>query len=203
MPSLFHPPLVHSFPLPVAACPFLLNSTPSNTGPFRFISRRGPSVRIVSLSVPYNALPFHLAASPVLPEVPYLRMWATRLVSGDLLPLEAALATVAPLEQTAQCAVVQPFAHGLRVLGVHHEDAPAGTVSDAASATRSPEAELARSGRSQRPHSAPSGSWNGILRYSTNTVPSITFLKAVSLLERVPGTRRRAEQASLKKPLIW
>lgn len=51
MPSLFHPPLVHSFPLPVAACPFLLNSSPSNTGPFRFISRRGPSVRIVSLSV--------------------------------------------------------------------------------------------------------------------------------------------------------
>ena len=61
----------------------------------------------------------------------------------------------------------------------------------------------ARSGRSQRPHSAPSGSWNGILRCSTNTVPSMTFLKAVSLLERVPGTRRRDEQASLKKPLIW
>lgn len=37
--------------VPVAACPFLLNSSPSNTGPFRFISRRGPSVRIVSLSV--------------------------------------------------------------------------------------------------------------------------------------------------------
>lgn len=43
--------LVYSFPPPVAACPFLLNSSPSNTGPFRFISRRGPSVRIVSLSV--------------------------------------------------------------------------------------------------------------------------------------------------------
>ena len=50
-------------------------------------------------------------------------MWAMRLVSGDLLPLEAALAAVAPLEQAAQGTVVQPLAHGLRVLGVHHEDA--------------------------------------------------------------------------------
>lgn len=77
MPSLFHPPLVHSFPLPVAACPFLLNSSPSNTGPFRFISRRGPShisypSRFSALQ--HAAFPFPLAASPVLPVVPYLRI---------------------------------------------------------------------------------------------------------------------------------
>ena len=115
-PSLFHPPLVHSFPCQsqrVLSLSILI-----------------PATRFLSLSPLVLAFPSHCvsqflysAASPVLPAVPYLRMWATLLVSGDLLPLEAALATVAPLEQTAQCAVVQPFSHGLRVLGVHHEDA--------------------------------------------------------------------------------
>ncbi len=111
--------------IPPSSCPFL--SVPVVACPFRLTSRRGPShisypSRFSALQ--HAAFPFHLAALPVLPVVPYLRIWVARSVLfGDLLPLEAALATVAPLEQTAQCAVVQPLAHGLRVLGVHHEDA--------------------------------------------------------------------------------
>lgn len=57
--------LVYSFPPPVAACPF------------RLISRRGPShisypSRFSALQ--HAAFPFHLAALPVLPVVPYLRI---------------------------------------------------------------------------------------------------------------------------------
>ena len=133
--------LVYSFPPPVAACPF------------RLTSRRGPShisypSRFSALQ--HAAFPFHLAALPVLPVVPYLRIWVARSVLfGDLLPLEAALATVAPLEQTAQCAVVQPFAHGLRVLGVHHEDAELkhGTGWDGLGCGRAPRARRRRSWR--------------------------------------------------------
>ena len=69
--------LVYSFPPPVAACPF------------RLTSRRGPShisypSRFSALQ--HAAFPFHLAALPVLPVVPYLRIWVARSVLfGDLL----------------------------------------------------------------------------------------------------------------------
>lgn len=93
--------LVYSFPPPVAACPF------------RLTSRRGPShisypSRFSALQ--HAAFPFHLAALPVLPVVPYLRIWVARSVLfGDLLPLEAALAAVAPLEQAAQASLKKPL----------------------------------------------------------------------------------------------
>ena len=108
-PQLVHSPL--RSPLTCAAFRIHLIAGRSTSTPCQFVTPR------------INTVPFPLAASPVLPVVPYPRMWAMRLVSGDLLPLEAALSAVAPLEQTAQCAVVQPFAHGLRILRVHHEDA--------------------------------------------------------------------------------
>ena len=100
---------------------------PSSPSPFISV-RFGANPQLVHspLRSPLTCAAFriHLAASPVLPAVPYPRIWVARSVLlGDLLPLEAALAAVAPLEEAAKATVVEPFAHGLRVLGVHHEDA--------------------------------------------------------------------------------
>ena len=67
--------------------------------------------------------------------------------------------------------------------------------------TRSPWAVWARRGR-WHSRTGPD-STSGIRRGWGKISPSISFLYALILADRLPGTFRRTPQASLKNPLIW